>query len=133
MKIISINFGFENCDYAEVPIEFVQSFSVGDITTSRNYYHTREKVTDYTIAGTLYVSFKDTFMNFSNKTQFGDIGIVRITKYNDICWFGIKYEDGTEDTYQVKWQGSDQYINKGQRSEDHCNGLSIFVNIPEGE
>jgi hypothetical protein len=82
---------------------------------------------DYTVAGTLYVHFKDSFLNFSGKTEFdNELGIVRLTKYNDICWFGIKYEDGSEDTYQVKWKGDDQYTNKGQRSEDYGHGLVIF-------
>ena len=130
---ISINFGFENCDYAEVPIEFVHSFSVGDITSSRNLYPHNQGMKDYTVAGTLYVHFKDSFINFSDKTQFdNELGIVRLTKYNDICWFGIKYDDGTEDNYQVKWEkGSDQYTNKGQRSEDYGQGLTILVNIEE--
>ena len=129
---ISINFGFENCDYAEVPIDFVYSFSVGDITTSRSFYPNNQGMKDYTVAGTLYVHFKDSFVKFSGKTQFdSELGIVRLTKYNDICWFGIKYEDGSEDIYQVKWKGDDQYTNKGQRSEDYGHGLVILVNIDE--
>ena len=129
---ISINFGFENCDYAEVPIDFVHSFSVGDVTISRNFYPNNQGMKDYTVAGTLYVHFKDSFVNFSGKTQFdNELGIVRLTKYNDICWFGIKYEDGSEDTYQVKWKGDDMCTNKGQRSEDHGHGLIILVNIDE--
>lgn len=132
MKALSINFGFENCDYAEVPIEHVYSFSVGDITTSRNFYPHNQGMKDYTVAGSLYVHFKESFVNFDGRTQFDtDLGIVRLTKYNDICWFGIKYEDGTEDVYQVKWKGEDQYTNQGQRTEDYGQGLIIMVNIDE--
>lgn len=132
MKPMSINFGFENCDYAEVPIEHVYSFSVGDITTSRNFYPNHQGMKDYTIAGSLFVHFKKSFVNFDGRTQFDtDLGIVRLTKHNDICWFGIKYDDGTEDVYQVKWKGRDQYTNEGQRSEDYGHGLIIMVNIDE--
>lgn len=132
MKIVSVNFGFENCEYGEVPIHLVHTFTVGDITKSRSFYPHNQGFKDCEVAGDLYVHFDKSFANFDGKTQF-ETQLVneRITKYNDICWFGIKYKDGTEDNYQVKWKGSDQYSNSGQRSEDIGYGLTIFVNIDE--
>ena len=132
MKVVSINFGFENCDYAEVPIQFVYAFTVGDITTSRSFYPHNQGFKEYTVAGSLYVQFQRSFDTFEGRTKFDtDLVNVRLTKHNDICWFGIKYEDGTEHNYQVKWRGCDQYSNKGQRHDNYAIGLMILVNDEE--
>lgn len=129
VKISSINFGFENCDYAEIPIDEVHSFSLGDITKSRSFYPHNQGFQDYDVIGSLFVEFNSSFQSFDGMTQFDTNTVYeRLTKYNDICWFGIKYEDGTEDIYQVKWKGSDQYENKAQRHTNYGMGLVILVN-----
>lgn len=132
MKIVSVNFGFENCEYAEVPIDLVYTFTVGDITKSRSFYPHDQGFKEYSVAGTLYIQFDKSFADFGGTTQFEDQLVnERVIKYKDICWFGIKYEDGSEDNYQVKWKGINQYTNPGQRSEDYGYGLIISVNIDE--
>lgn len=126
---ISINFCFENCEYCEIPIEFIHSFSVGDVTTSRNFYPHNQGMKDYVIAGTLRVRFKESAKEFIGETQIdASLAMTRLTKYNDICWFGIKYDDRSEDNYQVKWVGDDQYNNEGQCIEDHGQELIISIN-----
>lgn len=117
MKLESINFGFENCEYAEVPMEHVHSFGLSDVTRVVAFDSNQSDTREYDVVGSMYINFKPSFAAYVRKTNM-EKGLVidRISKYSDICWFGMKYSDGTEKVYSVRWaDGSGDWENKGQQ------------------
>ncbi len=129
---ISINFGFENCEYAEIPIEYVQSFYFRKSCTTTSYQHYGQGLYRHDVIDYLEILFKDSFKEYVYKPFEGmyEDGFVkdRIKKYPDISWFGFKFEDGSEENYVVKWQTDDPYENKGQSySEDGLFGDVLVI------
>lgn len=129
---ISINFGFENCEYAEIPIEYVESFHFRQCYTTKGYRPHGQGSYTYDVIDYLEILFKDSFNEYSYP-MLGDIdekNLVkeRLKKYPDICWFGFKFEDGSEENYQVKWQIDHPYENEGQSySEDGLFGDVLII------
>ncbi len=129
---ISINFGFENCEYAEIPIQHIQSFYFRQYCTTKNYRPYGQGLYKYDVIDYLEILFKESFKEYSYP-MFGNIdekNLVRerLKKYPDICWFGFKFEDGSEENYQVKWETDDPYENKGQSySEDELFGDVLVI------
>ena len=134
MKLESINFGFENCEYAEVPMEHVHSFSLSDISRMVLFYAYQDDVKEYDVIGSMYINFKPSFVTYEAETNMEkELVIDRISKYSDICWFGMKYSDGTEKVYSVRWtDGSDDWENKGQKFGPGgiVGGWLLSINCP---
>lgn len=136
MKIKAISFGFENCESADVPIEYVDYFHVDEITKTVMLDKRASSVREYESVKKLHVAFNKSINNFQGETQIaGSLFVERLTKYADICWFGFVYEDGSKKDYMVRWQeGSGDYENLGQRVEnDEWYGLSLSINYPREE
>ena len=127
-EVKAISFGFENCESVEIPIEYVYTFNVSDITKSRSYYPHGQGLHEYTVTNKLYVSFQKSFSEYKETTSFGTPVKERLEKYNDICWFDIVYDDGTVDTYQVAWSNEeeDQYSNSGQKVKTDFYGHFVI-------
>ena len=128
-NVKAIGFCFENCESVEIPIEYVYTFNISDITKYRSYYPHEQGLHEYTVTNKLYVSFEKSFSECEEKTSFGSSVKERLEKYNDICWFDIVYDDGTRDTYQVAWSNkeeNDQYSNKGQKVQTDFYGQLLI-------
>lgn len=126
-EVKAISFGFENCEGCEIPIEYVWYFSVENVTKLKSY-HCSNGIREYSVANKLSVQFEQKFYGYVEKSDFGDLVIERICKYNDICWFNILYVDGSQEKYMVKWQVDDQYTNPGQKVTQEEYGLLLEIN-----
>lgn len=125
-KVKAISFGFENCEGCEIPIEYIWHFSVNEITKLKTY-HCSNGMRAYSVVNKLHVQFEKKFDDYTEKTDYGDLVITRLSKYNDICWFGIIYEDGTKEDYMVGWKGDDQYSNTSQKTIHEEWGFLVEV------
>lgn len=129
-EVKAISFGFENCETAYIPINYVYTFNIGEVTKSKSYYPHGQGVREYTVGNKLYVQFTKSFYDFTDKTTCDELVIERLKKWNDICWFTIHYEDGSQEDYQITWkytEDADPYSNEGQKVEDTDLGLTIEV------
>jgi hypothetical protein len=125
-EIIGLSFGFENCEECFVPIEYVNSFSLLDITKCvHSLNRPVSTIKEYEVIGKMHVNFTNSFaVNCSDVFQ-------RIMEYKDICWFSIKYLNNVEKEYMVKWfEGSDEYENSGQNIKFYEFGdIILSINL----
>jgi len=125
MTIKSVEFVFENCETVNVPIEYVENFSLGDvcktITFSGGSTKESESVTRY------YFVISKSFKDSGCETYFGDNGYERLKKHMDICWIYIHNQDGSQEEYGVLWKDEDMYTNHGQSFEEFDDSLLIEV------
>lgn len=125
-EVKAISFGFENCEGCEIPIEYVWHFSINEITKLKTY-HCSNGMREYAVVNKLHVQFEKKFDDYTDKTDYGDFVVTRVSKYNDICWFGIIYEDGSKEDYMVGWKGEDQYSNAAQKTTHEEWGFLVEV------
>ena len=125
-EVKAISFGFENCEGCEISIEYIWHFSVNEITKLKTY-HCSNGMREYSVVNKLHVQFEKKFDDYTEKTDYGDFVITRLSKYNDICWFGIIYGDGSKEDYMVGWKGDNQYSNAAQKTTHEDWGFLVEV------
>lgn len=126
-KVKSINFTFENCESCVIPIEYIYSFSLSEISKTKSYYPNNQGISETNVASKLFVHFENIFADFEGVTTCDELTVKRLNRYKDICWFGISYEDGTDESYYVTWKGGSDYENTAQKLETTSFGLTLEI------
>ena len=134
MKPTTIHLVFENCDWVEIPITFVEQLHINSIQDSCVWYsncnskegHYREN--QYTTDLLIRLDYEKCLQEVKT-TRNGD-SLNRLFKYNDITSVDLVFEDESlNKSFGVVWSEKDEYNNAYQSSsfEDDENTLVIKV------
>ena len=127
-KIESISIVFENCECIVIKGEHLLSFSLKDTqvvyTGGEQYIGVTLQMTICSKTNTEYIPFGV----YEKKTYVFD----SIQGGRDITILCIKHTDGSESTYRVKWDESNEYKNALQKSNLTANG-NLLITIGDKE
>ena len=129
--IKAISFCFENCETVTIPIKYIMSFNIGEITESINMSSRANGVWNSRTAGSLYIRFSPEFNTATDvTTTCGENAYTRLQRYNDICYITIVEQDENERTFGIRWPHSEEdytWNNPRQTNSVRFNQLEIEV------
>lgn len=125
---------FENVEFVEVPAKYILDMHFGHIdhtvgggVDDRNR---REKleISHCLTAKIIVITFKRTAKNkvfTSNKDEL----FQRIRAYNDIVYFKLKYEDGSEEIMHLEWEDYHNYVENGYQTSFLENKGDLVIKV----
>lgn len=134
--IVSLSFGFENCDNADIRVSFIGLFQIKNISLSLGKIeccNSKDMMIDYhkscdSFMISLYRTYNNVWKKGGGRNGFNHYeDLFERLKHNDIVDVSVKKSNDIVETIHLPYDG--EYTNKNQKTVQNKFGdLFIFVN-----
>ena len=133
MKLIMVDFTFENCERINVPADMIKMlicddiretvvhmFQEGDVERYKTCYKFTAIVTADSNQCTGWIEENKGFCD-------------RATECDDITGVTLFYDDGSSEEISIHWSGDDEYVNMAQKTEWIANHKRLYITVGDSE
>lgn len=108
-KLKSIGLSFENCEYLDIPAEYIDDYVIDNI------YHSILSNCEFDCCGafslTIHAAANEIDWRTGNPNWWGSLSLFERLAYRDLVSATLTYEDGFQQEIYLPWKENDQEVN----------------------
>ena len=126
-KLKSIGLSFENCEYLDIPAEYIDDYVIDKI------YHSILSNCEFDCCGafslTIHAAANEIDWRTGNPNWWGSLSLFERLAYRDLVSATLTYEDGFQQEIYLPWKENDQEVNTYHHTilPTLCHHLTIVI------